>query len=93
MNLIDNCELYIQGVIFDTQFDNISSTIFSVSDDRTCKIWRQNVTGNPNENVATSKGLPYECVGTVYGHKARIWKCIPYMIKGAFFTIGEVSNI
>lgn len=83
-----------QGVIFGLAFCQQRRSIASVSDDRTCRIWRWcKPTESDDESSFTTETIKsgngsFETLHTTYGHEARIWRVS--FTKVGLITVGEV---
>ncbi|KAJ1719494.1 WD repeat-containing protein 6 [Coemansia erecta] len=56
------------GVVFGVQFSRTGAQVASVSDDRTLRLW--------DLTAAAPASLTAQPVATLFGHQARVWKCL-----------------
>nr|XP_033338866.1 WD repeat-containing protein 6 isoform X1 [Megalopta genalis]XP_033338867.1 WD repeat-containing protein 6 isoform X1 [Megalopta genalis] len=77
------------GVIFSVIFDPVTNFICSTSDDRTIRLWSINCNSRENETDVNWKNAKIMLTRTIFGHTARVWKCI--INNDTLITIGEDS--
>ncbi|XP_076754187.1 tRNA (34-2'-O)-methyltransferase regulator WDR6-like isoform X2 [Xylocopa sonorina] len=77
------------GVIFSVAYDPLARLICSTSDDRTVRLWKINSDESDESNDINWKEASVKLVRTMFGHTARVWKCI--IRDRTVITIGEDS--